>query len=103
MGVPGNRCIVQYTILLYNTLQYIKLRHRIEVPNLTRECVELYFISRRYILNLCPSPFRQMAKFFLGVLIFKCCPPPSHRAQLAKTFKKSKMPAPPRPKAKLRE
>ena len=44
-----------------------------------------------------------MAKFFLGVLIFKCCPPFSHRAKLAKTFEKSKMPAPPWPKAELRE
>ena len=30
-------------------------------------------------------------------------PPLSHKAKLAKTFEKSKMPAPPRPKAELRE
>ena len=34
--------IVQYTIVLYNTLQYIKLRYSIEAPNKYLYCTVLF-------------------------------------------------------------
>ena len=105
------RCIVQYTIILYSRVQYIKVRYSDRRTKIDARmalgwiiklnvCVCISFLGD---INFKSPPPSDKGQSFFQVLSYLNLPPLSHRAKLAKIFKKSKMPTPPRPKAELRE
>ena len=53
--------IVQYTIVHYNTLQYIKLRYSIEAPNKYLYCTVLFRTVLYKKEKICPQPDKNQA------------------------------------------